>query len=66
VTELDRVKAAAARLARIDAKRAAELATRDAAIVDALEAGYTWVQVQEATGLSPSNVKKAIQRHHHR
>lgn len=66
MTELDRAKAAAARLARIDAKRATELANRDAAIVAALEAGYTWVQVQDATGLSPSVVKKAINRHHQR
>jgi len=66
VTELDRARAAAIRLARIDAKRAEELAARDAAIVAALEAGYTWVQVQDATGLSPSNVKKAIERHRQR
>ncbi len=64
--ELTRLRAAAKRLARIDDKRAAELAKRDAAIVAALEAGATWVQVQEATGLSPSVVKKAIERHHQR
>jgi len=64
--ELTHLRAAAKKLARTDAKRAQELAVRDAAIVAALEAGATWVQVQEATGLSPSVVKKAIERHRQR
>lgn len=63
---LSRVRDAAEALARADAARETLQRERDAAVAAALENGATWVQVQEAAGLSPRGVALAIRRHRER
>jgi hypothetical protein len=63
VPPLSRLRAAALAVTRADKVRAQRIAARDALIVAALEAGATWAQVQEATGLTPRGVQLAIRRH---
>ncbi|MFF2493269.1 hypothetical protein [Agromyces sp. NPDC058064] len=60
---LDRLRKTTGRLERHDAERARIMAERDAQIAAALAGGATWSQVQEASGLNPSAVRKALERH---
>lgn len=57
------LQAAAKALATTDAKRAVQVARRDALIVQALTEGATWAAVQDLAGLNPSAVAKAVRRH---
>ena len=50
------------RLAAVDNQRASLLQSRDRQIVDALESGATWKQVQNVTGLSPRGLAMAVKR----
>lgn len=61
-TELARLRAAADRLAQYEAGRAEVARDRDEAVVAALTAGHTWVEVQSVAGLSPRGVKLAVDR----
>jgi hypothetical protein len=60
---LTRLRAASNAVERADEQRAKRIATRDAAIVAAFEAGATWAEVLEATGLSLRGVQLAVRRH---
>jgi len=63
VPALDRVRATARRIAKVDDERAELVGRRDAEIAAAFEEGATWAQVQEASGLTARAVQKALERH---
>lgn len=58
----ERVRRAADALRRHDLMRAALLADRDRLMVEAREAGVTWTQLQDDSGLSVGAVRKALGR----
>lgn len=60
---LDRVRATARRITKVDDERAELVEKRDAEIAAAFAEGATWAQVQEASGLTPRAVQKALERH---
>lgn len=49
-------------LSDVDARRAELVAERDILMVAARDAGVSWVELQELTGLSVGAVKKALDR----
>lgn len=52
----------AEQLAEVDQRRAELVAERDILMVAARDAGVSWVELQELTGLSVGAVKKALDR----
>ena len=50
------------KLAELNALRASRIEYRDRQIMEALAAGATWAQLQQATGLSPRGLALAIKR----
>lgn len=52
----------AGQLSDVDARRAELVAERDILMVAARDAGVSWVELQELTGLSVGAVKKALDR----
>lgn len=50
------------KIAEADELRASRVEYRDRQIREALEAGYTWTQLQAITGLSPRGLALAINR----
>lgn len=59
---LDDLEDAAHALARHDEARAPLLEARDKALVKARQAGATWAQMQEASGLSARGLSQALER----
>jgi hypothetical protein len=59
LTDLER---AVAELADVVAKRAQLISRRDKLIVEALESGATWAEVQKATNMGPRAIQLAIRR----
>lgn len=66
MAEVDRalaqLKTAAKRLAKLDADRADAMRDRDEALRAAKEARATWAELQDASGLSPATITKALRR----
>lgn len=61
--KLKAVKSVAAKVARADKRREALVFERDQLLVEAREAGATWVQLQSAGGFgSPRSVVQALER----
>ena len=52
----------AEQLAEVDQRRAELVAERDILMVAARDAGVSWAELQELTGLSVGAVKKALDR----
>lgn len=59
---LARVREAAAHVDRATNERAAAIAMRDRAILSARNRGHTWVDMQDAAGLSPRGLQKVFDR----
>lgn len=63
VDPLTQLRSTAERLSTLDTQRSAVIQERDRQIIAAVAAGYTWVEIQRATGLSSRGLKLAIDRH---
>lgn len=59
---IETLRKADRRLRRHDARRAELLAARDAAILQALDAGCTWVAIQGAISVGPATIRQVIAR----
>lgn len=60
--DLTELRRTVERLTEADERRANLVEYRDRQIVEALDAGATWAQVQAATGLSPRGLALAVKR----
>jgi hypothetical protein len=60
---LTQLRSIAARLSTLDADRSSLISERDRQIINARAAGFTWGELQQATGLSSRGLKLAIDRH---
>jgi hypothetical protein len=62
MAELEDLRESSAALARLDERRAGQVAYRDELVRKALSNGATWPQVMDAAGLSRRGVQQAIRR----
>lgn len=57
-----RVRRVADELAELDRRRAELVTERDVLLLEARDAGVTWVALQEAAGLTVGALRKALKR----
>lgn len=59
---LTQLRKAAKRLEQVDSERVVAMRERDEALRAAKDARATWAELQDAAGLSPATITKALKR----